>query len=305
MHRRTRRLVLIGSMACVPALGALLGVATTATASTATTQATVSTQSIQNKQSTPAAAAARTAIKQLVVGDHGTNHAVSGHALTHATRGGVSALNQVSSTNWAGYADDSTGGHTYSKITGNWTEPSASCTSTESLAAFWIGIDGYTSSSVEQDGTLIECYRSAAYYYTWWEMYPSNAIQVVGSSVSPGDSISTSVTKSGSSYKLTVTDSTHPANSFSTTQTCSSCAANSAEWIAEAPSGSSGVEPLTNFHSWTASGATVTSGSTSGVISSFPDDELTMINNSGAVKAQPGALNGSGNGFTVTWERSS
>jgi hypothetical protein len=49
----------------------------------------------------------------------------------------------------------------------------------------------------------------------------------------------------------------------------------------------------------------VTSGSTSGVISSFPDDELTMINNSGAVKAQPGALNGSGNGFTVTWERSS
>ena len=302
MHLRLRRLVLVGSIACVPALGTLLGLAGTATASTAVPQATRSTPGTASAQ---AAAAARNAIRQLVVGEHGTDHAVSGHALAHPARSGVSALNQVSSTNWAGYADDSTGGHTYSKITGNWTEPSASCTSTESLAAFWIGIDGYTSSSVEQDGTLIECYRSAAYYYTWWEMYPSNAIQVVGSSVSPGDAISTSVTKSGSSYKLTVTDSTHPANSFSTTQSCSSCAANSAEWIAEAPSGSSGVEPLTNFHSWTASAATVTSGSTSGVISSFPDDELTMINNSGAVKAQPGALNGSGNGFTVTWERSS
>jgi hypothetical protein len=32
--------------------------------------------------------------------------------------------------------------------------------------------------------------------------------------------------------------------------------------------------------------------------------ELTMINSSGAVKAQPGALNGSGNGFTVTRKRS-
>jgi hypothetical protein len=305
MQLRLRRLVLVGSIACVPVLGTLLGLAGTASAGTAGPAVTQATRAAQSTPSAQAAAVARNAIKQLVVGEHGTNHAVSGHALAHSARSGVSALNQVSSTNWAGYADDSTGGHTYSSITGSWTEPSASCTSTESLAAFWIGIDGYTSSSVEQDGTLIECYRSTAYYYSWWEMYPSNAIQVVGSSVQPGDAISTSVTKSGSSYKLTVTDSTHPANSFSTTQTCSSCAASSAEWIAEAPSGSSGVEPLTNFHSWTASGATVTSGSTAGVISSFPDDELTMINNSGAVKAQPGALNGSGNGFTVTWERSS
>jgi hypothetical protein len=49
----------------------------------------------------------------------------------------------------------------------------------------------------------------------------------------------------------------------------------------------------------------VKAGSTSGVISSFTDDELTMINSSGAAKAQPGALNSSGNGFGVTWERSS
>ena len=40
------------------------------------------------------------------------------------------------------------------------------------------------------------------YYYSWWEMHPSNAIQVVSGSVSPGDSISASVAKSGSSYTL-------------------------------------------------------------------------------------------------------
>jgi hypothetical protein len=104
---------------------------------------------------------------------------------------------------------------------------------------------------------------------------------------------------------LKVTDPSRPADSFSAIQTCSSCANSSAEWIAEAPSGSSGVCPLPDFGSWTEPGATVKAGSTSGVISSFTDDELTMINSSGAAKAQPGALNGSGNGFGVTWTRSS
>ncbi|HEX3488164.1 MAG TPA: G1 family glutamic endopeptidase, partial [Streptosporangiaceae bacterium] len=95
------------------------------------------------------------------------------------------------------------------------------------------------------------------------------------------------------------------ANSFSTTQSCSSCADSSAEWIAEAPSGSAGVYPLPNFHTWTESSATVKSGSTTGVISTFPDDAITMINSSGATKASVGGLNSSGNGFTVTWKRSS
>ena len=136
-------------------------------------------------------------------------------------------------------------------------------------------------------------------------MYPTNAIQVVGSTLHAGDSITSSVVRSGTSYTLTVTDSSRPADSFSTTRACSGCANSSAEWIAEAPSGSSGVYPLSDFHGWTESGATVRSGSTSGVISSFSDDEITMINSSGATKALPGALNGSGNGFAVTWERSS
>ena len=179
------------------------------------------------------------------------------------------------------------------------------CSSGTSLAVFWVGIDGYSSDSVEQDGTLIECYRGRSYQYTWWEMYPTNAIQVVGETAAAGDAITATVTRSGTSYALTVTDATHSADSFTTTQSCSSCANSSAEWIAEAPSGSGGVEPLAHFSSWTAANASVTEGTTSGVISSFTDDELTMINSSGATKALPGALNSSGNGFGVTWERSS
>jgi len=43
------------------------------------------------------------------------------------------------------------------------------------------------------------------------------------------------------------------------------------------------ILPLANFGTWSETGATVNSG----VISSFADDELTMVNSSGAVKAQP------------------
>ena len=156
--------------------------------------------------------------------------------------------------------------------TWRWTGPSVSCASQTSLAAFWVGIDGYTSSSVEQDGTPAECYRRTA-YYTWWEMYPANSIQVVGSALCPGDAITASVVRSNTSYTLAVTDSSHPANSFTTRQTCSSCANSSAEWIAEAPSGSNGVYPLSNFGTSTETSATVNTTSASGVISNFTDDE--------------------------------
>jgi len=281
--RHTRpRLLARFLMVSVPALGLLLAMSPAAGASITPRSAS--------------ALVARQALERLSVGQHAADHRVSRPALR------VKGLTQVQSTNWSGYADTGSG---FSTVTGSWTEPGVSCTSTTSLAAFWVGLDGYSSSSVEQDGTLIECYRGTAYYYTWWEMYPANAIQVVGSTLHAGDSITASVVRSGTSYTLKVTDSSRLADSFSTTQTCSSCDNSSAEWIAEAPSGSSGVYPLSDFVSWTESGATVKAGSTSGVISSFTDYELTMINSSGATKAQPGALNSSGNGFGVTWERSS
>jgi hypothetical protein len=288
-HRSPRFLrCLLAVLLPLGALAGLAGLGDFAAAAGASTQPTAA----------QAAALAKAAIRQLMIGQHATDHLVPGHS-----RHQISGLTSVQSTNWSGYADT---GSAISKVTGSWKEPSPSCGSQrESLTAFWVGIDGYSSNSVEQDGTLIECYHRTAYQYTWWEMYPTNAIQVVGSTLVAGDSITASVVRSGSSYTLSVTDSTHPADGFTTTQSCATCANTSAEWIAEAPSGTSGVFPLAHFSPWADSGSTVTEGSTSGVISSFTDDEITMVNSRGAVKAAPGPLNSGGNGFSVTWERAS
>jgi len=290
MHRRLRP-ALFSMLAVLPAAGLFIGLGATAHASTDPGNTPVS-------QAAAAKAAAIAAIKSLRVGFHATNQPVAGSSHT-----GISGLTQAQSTNWSGYADT---GSSFSKVSASWSEPTPSCSGrSTSLAVFWVGIDGFNSNSVEQDGTLIECSGGATFQFTWWEMFPTNNVQVVGQSLAAGDHITSTVTRSGSTYTLAVTDSTHPANSFSTSQSCSSCANTSAEWIAEAPSGSSGIFPLARFSPWSDTNSSVTEGSTSGVISSFTDDEITMIDNSGAVKAQPSALNGSGNGFSVTWERAS
>jgi len=285
MSHRRPRLLTFSLAACVPAIGLFMAVIPAANASQAGHPATKAQIAIALKF-----------LKHLSIGQHPTNHSV-GHTSS------IKGLTQDQSTNWSGYADDNTGGASYTSLSGTWTQPTATCTRTTSLAVWWVGIDGFSSGSVEQDGTGVECSGGTPIYFSWWEMFPTNAIQVVSESLRPGDHITSTVTRSGTSYTLTVADSTRGGVGFTTSQSCSNCANSSAEWIAEAPSGSGGVEPLTQFTTWTLSGATVKSGSTSGVISSFPDDELTMVDNSGRVKAQPSALSG-GNSFSVTWKRS-
>jgi peptidase A4-like protein len=251
-----------------------------------------------HQHSAPALAAARSALRSLKIGQPARDVQVG------AIDPGVTTDGPVSSSNWSGYADDNTTGNTYSQVAGTWTEPSISCgPQEESLAAFWVGIDGYTSGSVEQDGTLADCEDGTAFYFTWWEMFPANDAQIVGETVNPGDTITASVVRSGTSYKLTLTDATSPANSFTTTQSCVNCANSSAEWIAEAPTEASSGQlvSLSDFRSWSLSNASATSGSGPGVISTFPDDQIFMINSSGSTEAEPLDLDGNGNVFDIIW----
>jgi Peptidase A4 family len=250
-----------------------------------------------------AATAARAALRYLTANPPATNRG------NPVRRTGIGRLSTAESTNWSGYADDNTSGNSYGKVSGKWTEPAITCpTKEQQIAVFWIGIDGWNSSTVEQGGTLAQCFEGTAFYYTWWEMFPTNFIQTVGTTVKPGDKIAASVVKTGTSYAIKVTDSTTSGNNINTTQTCAAttCIDASAEWIAEAPGGPRGEYPLANFKKWTASAAGVTSAGTSGHISTFPDDEITMVSSfsGGYALAAPGALNSTATGFSVTWKNS-
>ncbi len=208
------------------------------------------------------------------------------------------------STNWSGYADT---GKNFTKSLATWTQPKITCPTKElQLAAFWVGIDGWGNGTVEQDGTLAECYKGTAFYYTWWEMYPTNDIQAVGTTVKPGDKIAASVVRTGTSYALTVTDSTTSGNNVSETETCaaSACANASDEVIGEAPGGERGEYPLPDFAPWTPGSIVFATTAKTGDVATFtPTYQLTMVGDSGYALASPSALT-SGNKFTDTWKNS-
>jgi hypothetical protein len=248
-----------------------------------------------------AASVARAVLKHLLV-VHPGNQRVPGHTQR------VSGLIQQGSFNWSGYADHAPKGKKASKVSGAWTEPGVTCGSENQIAIFWVGIDGLSpSTTVEQAGTLAQCFQGTAHYYTWWEMYPANAIQVAGSTVKPGDKIAASVGRSGTAYTLKVTDSTTKANSFSITKACAAttCVDSSAEWITEAPGGPRGDYPLPDFKTWNLTSASVTAGVRTGGINAFSDIEITMFDGTSTYPlASPGPFNASGSAFTITWKNS-
>lgn len=231
----------------------------------------------------------------------------------HEIATGGATITKVNSLNWSGYADTGTTGTTFTSVRATWKEPTVTCPSTGSglsLAAFWVGIDGFSSQTVEQDGTIGECLGPFLLGQAdWWEMYPSNAVQVVNN-VSPGDVIAASVVDKAGTYTLKVTDKTNTAASFVQTQTCgtTACANSSAEWIAEAPccSAPNTVYPLAQFTPWHVTLARAAAGGVSGPISHWDGDEITMVNAAKtAPLAVPGKLNLKGNGFYDRWKASS
>ena len=210
----------------------------------------------------------------------------------------------TSSTNWSGYAAYNT---TFSDVKGTWIQPTATCSGGSKYASFWVGLDGYKSSSVEQLGTDSDCTAgNRPSYYAWWEMYPNPSNPISGFNVHPGDSITAEVKRLATVYTLSLKNNT-TGQTFSTTQTA--VAANSsAEWVAEAPSQCiiiiCRVLPLTNFGTVTFTGSYATNGAQKS-ISGFANDSITMTDMLGTtVRAQPGPLSSDGTSFSDTWKHS-
>jgi hypothetical protein len=201
-------------------------------------------------------------------------------------------ISHSTSSNWSGYS--AINGR-YTSVSANWTQPTASCTSATTYSSFWVGLDGDGSNTVEQTGTSADCSGGSPRYYAWYEMYPKFPTNL-SLTIRPGDSISASVTTNGSgNFTLTITDNTTH-QSFTTSQRQTKARLASAEAIAEAPSSSGGVLPLTNFGTVSFS-STLVNGHP---IGNFSPDKIDMVSGS-TTKAQTSALSG-GTSFSVAWK---
>ncbi len=135
--------------------------------------------------------------------------------------------------NWSGYAR--TADAPYTAVSGSWVVPSVSASKRATYASQWVGIDGFTNSSLIQTGTETDYYNGSAHNSAWWEILPAAETVIPQITVSPGDVMSATITNggSGSSWTITIADTTTK-RSFNTTQTYTGPGA-SAEWIEEAP----------------------------------------------------------------------
>ena len=188
----------------------------------------------------PAASAAATPVVAPAALRHAPFQAAPGARATT----GTSPDTTVTSTNWAGYAAT---GSTYKSVTATWVQPVVKCTSGDQYSAFWVGLDGYSSNTVEQTGTEADCVGKTAAYSAWYEMYPANPV-TYADKLKAGDLVTATVAFTGSNkFVLTFTDTTQ---GWTHATTASAAAARtSAEIIVEAPAAGTGITPISAFGS--------------------------------------------------------
>jgi Peptidase A4 family len=170
--------------------------------------------------------------------------------------------NTWSASNWSGYAETGT----FSGVSGTWTVPAVSATSSSTYSSAWIGVDGFNDDNLIQTGTEEDYYSGAAHYDAWWEILPAAETEISTRSypVTPGDRMSASIyetsqtqtTGGGGGFLHRQTQTEHVWDikiadttkgwSFSTSQGYSG-AGSSAEWVMEAPEVGSRIATLAHY----------------------------------------------------------
>jgi hypothetical protein len=261
------------------------------------------------------AAAISPAFAQTITLDSSQAQAAAFHHVPgHRARGPALADGTVQFYNWGGYAVTGTG---FTSAKGSWTVPTLTCSkSPNAQVSVWVGIDGYSSTTVEQTGIDAWCNQKTAEYYAWYEFYPAGEKVISSVPVSPGDEISAEISYNGSEFTVEITDET-TGKSSSTKQAVSGAERTSAEWIVESPYISFsdgfdyGVLNLADFtkvsfgddYTKVADTNSATDSTVSGPISDFGSavEQITHIDYLGYTQSKSSALSKDGSSFTVTW----
>lgn len=199
------------------------------------------------------------------------------------------------SSNWSGYVAS---GGTYMSVTGTWIVPTVSATSAGADAT-WVGIGGVRGSDLIQAGTQATVTGGGAVTYeAWTEILPDYS-RTAPLQVSPGDSVTVTITEQSSGLWLIVMQNNTTSASYEKTLRYSSTR-SSAEWVQEAPSTSRGIVPLDDFGSVRFSDASAVRDGISLSLSALGATAVAMVNRAGQVIAQPSTLGADGSSFAVT-----
>jgi hypothetical protein len=255
-------------------------------------------------------------------GQSGQLH-VNGHSrflLGRHRHNKVAGTTAYTASNWSGYAVTGNNG-AFNAVSSSWTQPSLDCNAlpTDAYSSYWVGLDGFSDSTVEQIGTEADCVNGAAQYNAWYEMYPSNPYELsVRLTVHPGDKMTASVnyqpatqttvlrhgrvrtTKTIASYVLALKDATTNKSYSVTLSPRKSFNRSSAEVIAEAPSSYYGILPLADFGTVNFTDSLVNGLAMGGL----PNLAGIIMQNPAGMVATPSPFDPNNEDFSVGWSAS-
>ncbi len=201
------------------------------------------------------------------------------------------------SNNWSGYSVD---GGTYTSVTGTWVVPQDDGSGNPGSTATWVGIGGVSSRDLIQAGTQETSTGSGAVQYqAWIETLPA-ASENVPFTVSPGDSVTVTITEtdvSTNTWTIQFKNNTTGKTYQTTTQYSSSN--SSAEWIQEAPSSGRRLVPVDSYGAVTFTNAMATKDGQSVSIAQASGTPITMVDSTGSAVSSPTSLTADGKGFSV------
>ena len=240
-----------------------------------------------------AAPAAFAATAPAAAAPHGISAALAAHE-THGLHVLSRSATSVESSNWSGYAATGSDG-AFTSVSASWVQPTVTCGSKTTYSSYWVGLDGYSNSALEQTGTEADCIGGRAEYGAWWEVLPASESDY-SVTVKAGDALTASVVYNGNgTFTMKLTDSTEGWSKSTTADGSSGYEDTSAEVIAEATEVNGSIAKLSDFGTVDFTGATADGNALSG----YSPTEIVMAGNSD-IKAQPGTL--SGGSFSDTWE---
>lgn len=302
---------------------ATLGTCSSTTSSTSS-DVNVASPSTSTKPSAAEAAIAKQDIEKYKIGPVQKVHTPQNAQAKVSGAASSAPVGEYTSPNWSGYVAQSNNGNPFNTVIGYQIVPTATCNAADSNGEVveWAGLDGWTDSTVEQDGIGSDCVpgsSSTGYvpeYQAWWEMYPTNLIQVFNNpngsgyfNVNPGDVVEMEV-QIYYGYLLTVKDLTtgQSANTFQECNKNLTCSRNSAEWIVERPGGGSapgGYYPLLQYGTSIWGFDMANDGSGNQVISSFPNIPVQMVvGTESPIATISSPLDLAGSGFNDYWQGS-
>jgi len=219
-------------------------------------------------------------------------------------------LGQLNTTNWAGYAINSSG---ITEINGSWTVPEIQCSVSNTNVvsqgvSVWIGLDGLSGAAAipEQVGTNSFCRNGTPVYYAWEEdptLGPSNTNSAAQAfpGTSYGDHMTGSITYLGNSYfRLSIADAQTDLGRTYVVSIPNAPRA-SAEWIVETfhNINTGNQVTLPKFQPITFTDCSAAVNNVAGSILQNNAEPISITDSNGNTIAAPQGLNQAGTSFEV------